>query len=574
MSDVLETYFNPTAMRLAYRRIQCWPDRLAKDQVGIRAFGDQLEENCDRLSQKLIRGGFVPSRGFKYYMPKASKTNRTRTVLAVEDALVYQAIANCIAERQYDRLAEYSSFVFGSVLSPQVKKGVALLDAEEPDFFFFKFWKGLFQKFKESVLHSIQVDKMTYRFETDITGFFDCIPHYNMLEVLSSSFGVEDEVLDLLSECFNRWSGTKESYTPGVGIPQGPLPSYLLANLLLHDLDKAIVEKGLSYYRYMDDISIYGYNEAKMLESLVMIDNYLKSNGLSLNAKKTSIERIDASVSAEKEKALQKLRTFSLYAPDDGFENLGGEVEPPSTVVDSKFSELGEQDHAGMHWDESVVETLVEMEDVLAFWQNEIEAVAEELPKLFENPADSWTDLVAKEEASDTDFIALSARFGLATRKLEELGEAPKPKKGILKFWMWAFDSFFWRVNNFSWTLGLYRSYDPLKAFLKAELKGKFKLYEWSRYFTVQTLSMSQSFSDQELRTDFFPLLNSEDSELVRIAVYRLLLMHTTNAQFVASVDAKLKGESSDFLKLVVLEFKRNQRLGSFRAEDFLGEGL
>lgn len=311
MNKVLQGYFGPEAIRLAYYRVLCWSDRTAKDQVGLKAFGTDLDTNCKTLSSKLIEGKYQPQQGFKFYQPKASKTLRTKTMLKVEDALVYQAIANRIAEGAYPRLQELDDFVFGSVLSPDVVKGTSLLSDTNPHFFFFKNWRGLYQKFKESVLHSIQKDKVQYKFETDITGFFDSIPHYNLLSTLSEKFGVEDEILDLLSNCLNLWSGTRERLTPGVGIPQGVQPSFFFANLLLHELDSLLIGHGFKYYRYMDDISIYGFDEEELLEALLLIDKYTKSHALSINSKKTSIVRIAEN---EAEAIVQELRKVNVFA--------------------------------------------------------------------------------------------------------------------------------------------------------------------------------------------------------------------------------------------------------------------
>ena len=216
MEGTLHKYFNPENIKLAFYRVRCWPDKTVKDQVGIRAFGHDLENNCINFSNKILSGDYHPSKGFKFYVPKASKTLRTKTLLYIEDALVYQAIANKISEINYDTLKDHDSFVFGSVLSPDVTKGTSLFKEDEPNYFFFKFWKNLYQNFKDSIIQSIEVDKVKYKFETDITGFFDSIPHYNLLAKLSEEFGVEDEILDILSECFNMWSGTKDSITPGV----------------------------------------------------------------------------------------------------------------------------------------------------------------------------------------------------------------------------------------------------------------------------------------------------------------------------------------------------------------------
>jgi hypothetical protein len=65
---------------------------------------------------------------------------------------------------------------------------------------------------------------------------------------------LKQEILDdLLNDCLNIYSGTKESVTPGVGIPQGPAASFFFANVFLTDLDYEISQKGYTYYRYMDD---------------------------------------------------------------------------------------------------------------------------------------------------------------------------------------------------------------------------------------------------------------------------------------------------------------------------------
>ena len=332
MNTVLKEYFNNDNLKLAYYRVICWPDRLVKDRFGIHAFGANLDENLKVFSEKIISGNYNPQKGFKFYEPKSSGTQRTKTLLMIEDALVYQAIANKIAQKAYPQLAENENFVFGSVLIAEVELGTELLKAENPNFFFFRFWKSLFGKFKESVIKAIEEDKATYKFETDITGFFDSIPHYNLLLTLSTEFTVEDEILDILSQCFNAWSGTKENNTPGVGIPQGPQPSFFFANLLLHPLDKQVINGAHKYYRYMDDIKIYGYSEEELLDILVQIDIYLKSHGLSINSKKTSIQKIDAT---SEDETVKEFRRIAIMGHDyDGSYN---EVVQIPVILTTQF---------------------------------------------------------------------------------------------------------------------------------------------------------------------------------------------------------------------------------------------
>ena len=576
MSKVLEKYFHPDAIKLAFYRVKRWPDRMVKDQIGINAFGVDLDENSKMLSNKIIGGTYKPQRGFKFYQPKAALTCRTKTMLYVEDALVYQAIANAIGAENYDTLQEQEAFVFGSILHPEVKKGLSLLEEENPNFFFFKFWKNLFNKFKDSIIHNIEVDKVNCKFETDITGFFDCIPHYNLLMKLSDRFNVENEILDLLSSCLNIWSGTKDSITPGVGIPQGPLPSFLFANMLLHDLDDLIIGEGFKYYRYMDDIKIYGYQKEELVKALVLIDKYLKGNGLSINAKKTNIEPI---LEGEDKtlKELKKLDLFSSYEELDDFDDddrkdLDKESE---ATGDSKkeidiFSKLSDQENNFEIYNNPNLEIITEPDKIIDFLKNSISEVEIELPKLFIDPKRAIQTLQVKEDVDDIDFIRLSSQYGTTLSKLDNMGFDTEPNTQLLKFWLFAYKKYFWRANNFGLTIMRYKNNKFAYSTLFNLIDNDFQLYEWAKYHALQTLSLSHSFTDRELRQNIFKMLQYEESDLVKISLYRLLFKHSINKQFTATVKKQLQKESSQYLKMVIADFNKNQNGGEIDIVEFI----
>lgn len=549
MSEVLNKYFNPDNIKLAFLRVQCWPDRMVKDQVGIRAFGAELNKNCKRFSEKIIAGKYAPSRGFKYYMPKSSGTTRTKTLLEIEDAIVYQAIANVIASQSYSELSEHSAFVFGSVLSPETAKGLSILEEKEPNFFFFKFWKHLYLQFKESVIHSIEKDKVKYKFETDITGFFDCIPHYNLLSKLSVKFGVEDEILDLLAGCFNAWSGTKESVTPGVGIPQGCVPSFFFANLLLHDLDDLLVAKGLKYYRYMDDIKIYGYQDLELKRALVEIDMYLKGNGLSINSKKTSIQEIDENSEDETVKEMKKIEIFDQYEGEEIIENFTSDLKRNSASMLS-------QDQDDIIFQIPNIISLTDRQEIESFYKDQIKEVETELPKYFQNPQEVFLELAS--DIDDIDFIKQSVKYSQSIRGLKEIEVDVSPNPELIKFWLFAYEKFFWRANSLGFTLSLYHDNKEIKERLLQLVTTQFDLFEWNRYFAFQTLSFNFKFNDRELREIYFRLLRDEQSDLSKISLYRLLFKHTQNGQFNATLRKQLQKEYSQYLKVLITDFIRN----------------
>lgn len=548
MQKTYNKYFNSDNLKLAYFRVLCWPDRTVKDQVGLRAFGKNIDENCQNFSQKILQGEYQPKRGFKYYMPKASGTTRTKTLLDVEDALIYQAIANVIAESAYELLAENDEFVFGSILSPEVTKGTSILKEIEPNYFFFKFWKQLYQQFKNSVIKSIEVDKVKYKFETDITGFFDCIPHYNLLNKLSERFNVEDEILDLLSNCLNMWSGTKESVTPGVGIPQGPLPSFFLANLLLHDLDDMLVGKGLKYYRYMDDMKIYGYEENDLKRALVEIDMYLKGNGLSINSKKTSILEIDENTEDETVREMRRIDFVSVYEEDET-----DSLELP--LVSKESASLAGQDQNDSLFLPSNLVIITDEEEIEKFYRSQIQEVADELPALFEDHSDS--NLTLKEGVDDIDFIRLSVKYSQSIRGLQHLKKIIEIDAALLKYWLFAYHRFFWRANSFGFTLSVYGDSFLVREKLLQFIKTKFDMFEWNRYYALQTLSFNHSFTDKELRQIFFEMLLHETSDLAKISLYRLLFKHSKSKQFLSTLKKQLQKEDSIYLKTSIADFNR-----------------
>lgn len=548
---VLETYFNIENLRLAYYRIVCWPERLVKDRFGIHAFGAKLDKNLKQLSIKLISGEYSPQRGFKYYEPKSSGTQRTKTLLMIEDALVYQAIANIIALRNYDLLAEHDDFVFGSVLMPDTKPGIELLHQENPKYFFFKFWKSLFIRFKDSVIKAIEQDKATHKFETDITGFFDSIPHYNLLLTLSTHFRVEDEILDLLSVCLNAWSGTKESSTPGVGIPQGPQPSYLLANLLLYPLDKQLISEAFKYYRYMDDIKIYGYSESELRNVLVLIDNYLKGHGLSINSKKTGITSIDA---AKEDETVKELRRFEVIGTDyTGDETIINELSEGGLKSNIIKTLLGLSEQSPEDNNENDVkknlENITDPNKIIEFWEKEISEVERELPTLF--IADSL-ELSDPDNTDDIDFIRLSAKYGTAIRALAEYKKV-NASENLLPYWLFALKKYYWRANNYVLTLQHYKYNKSLKEELTAIYRSD-KNYECYRYHIISCLTYNFEYSDRELRT-FFKYLKEENSELVRYALYCMIINHSDDQQLQSTLRVQLSKEENNYLKLITLDY-------------------
>ncbi|MEY4570828.1 MAG: hypothetical protein RLZ10_21 [Bacteroidota bacterium] len=549
---IFQKYFSPDNLRLAWERMVRSNGKDIKDFFGIEIYASNLDKNLARLSEAILKGEFKPQRPFKYYEPKASKTHRTKSVLSIDDALVYQAIANEVATANYKRLAENNSFVFGSVLHPEVEKGTELLKESDADFYFFEYYIPLYNKFINSVNTEIGNTNIRFKLETDITGFFDCIPHSKLLITLNK-FGVEPEILDLLKDCLNIYSGTKESVTPGVGIPQGPAASFFYANVFLNDLDYTISQNGYTYYRYMDDIRIYEETEEMLTEALVLIDNFLKGRALSLNTKKTSIEEIGE----DREK--EKLPFLTGYGEElEEYESKDSSREKQKQVYLTEQSPDNEQEK------KYIIKT-IEGNELINYCKKEIEEVEKTLFAKFKGIENE--NFNSRTLINDEDLKKQIVHIAYKWRSLNSiLKSVDKPilNEDLIPIWLFCVEHFFWKANHFCWNLNQYGA-SSLVTLKLNELIQKFKSFEWVRYQILSNMASVQNFNSSELR-EIFRKSKEEQSGLVRLGYYMILLKHLkSDHQLFASLRQAIKDDKEPYIK---------NRLSSFITRKTSNENL
>ena len=109
---------------LAFKRVVNSPNRFELlDYFGSDLMKHNLDKNLNDLSEHIIAGNYKPKRPIKFSIKK-SKTQRTKSILFIEDAIVYQAIVNRIAYLNYDKIIEFNHISFSSILNENVKLGL------------------------------------------------------------------------------------------------------------------------------------------------------------------------------------------------------------------------------------------------------------------------------------------------------------------------------------------------------------------------------------------------------------------------------------------------------------------
>jgi hypothetical protein len=122
----------------------------------------------------------------------------------------------------------------------------------------------------------------------DIVDFYQRIYIHRLENSLTDLSHAVDEI-SILKRFWMTWS-QNASY----GIPIGPIFSSLLGEVVLDEVDKYMLSRGVDFVRYIDDYVIFGESEASCLQGIFILGERLQSaEGLSLNSSKTTVMTSD-----------------------------------------------------------------------------------------------------------------------------------------------------------------------------------------------------------------------------------------------------------------------------------------
>ncbi|MDH4378664.1 MAG: RNA-directed DNA polymerase [Vampirovibrionales bacterium] len=205
-------------------------------------------------------------------IPKQDLGVRPGYIVNFNDKVIYQAVISSISKKISETLSP-DNIVYGY----KVKNENAIRPIEDG----IEAWK----KFHANAIHHYKKLKYKYMLKTDVVGYFEHIKHEVLFEELANN-EVKIASINLLRKFLGRWSECK-----GSGIPQGIMGSYLLANIYLDPVDKAMIRQGFVYSRYMDDMYIFAMSESEIKQAKIFLVQNLRKIGLSLQSKKTDIFR-------------------------------------------------------------------------------------------------------------------------------------------------------------------------------------------------------------------------------------------------------------------------------------------
>lgn len=277
-------------IRRAYRWLQSNPDPTYKQYFrdSYTAYAASSQHNLKRIQRKIKKEIFEAHDATKIYTPKPSGILRPLTLITVDDQIAYQACVNIIAEKLKSRVrARYLKNVYGN------------LYAGKTSIFFYLDWKKCYRAYSAAVKECIEED-YDYVANFDLTAFYDSIDHHVLKDCLLD-IGVDMDLVEFLLSCLKTWTpnlGASGSRViiQGHGIPQGPLSSGLLSEVVLKHLDDCAlkrIRRSTKYLRYVDDIKVLSKDEAGLRRKLVLLDLASKEIGLFPQSDKINIRRVE-----------------------------------------------------------------------------------------------------------------------------------------------------------------------------------------------------------------------------------------------------------------------------------------
>ena len=266
----------------AWRWIRSNPDAAYKSYFRefYTVYAVAYEVLLANLRDRIRRGVFEPTDACKIFLPKPSGILRPYSLLTVEDQIAYQAAVNVIAERLAPKVRHrYNREVFGHLYAGKSSQ------------WFYRKWTDGYAKFNTAVREAYG-DGFTISASFDLTACYDSLDH-GVLKHFLLKIGCDRDFCEHFTGWLSAWTATDHGIYHNHGIPQGPLSSGLISEVVLQHFDaNRGSEARIRYFRYVDDIRLFARSEHVLRRMLVRLDKLSKDIGLFPQAGKISIHQV------------------------------------------------------------------------------------------------------------------------------------------------------------------------------------------------------------------------------------------------------------------------------------------
>ena len=202
---------------------------------------------------------------------------RKIAIIRPEDLVVYHAIAAMIAEPFEKARSDIArGRIFSHRFKPNLKRGQLFSSIHN------------IRNFQATSVSISKQDSVKYIVKSDIANFYDRINIHRVESILLTTKDLNKRVVQLINQILLHWA-KRNSY----GLPIGSNGSRILAEVALYNVDRSLKEAGLKFIRFVDDYRIFTRTATEAHSALAMLIELLDREGLFINTRKSSIERLD-----------------------------------------------------------------------------------------------------------------------------------------------------------------------------------------------------------------------------------------------------------------------------------------
>jgi len=275
-------------LRLAWRRINTASNLQHKRffREAYLVYEASLDQNLKALHQSLLNKAWRATHVTRIYLPKPSGLQRPITLLGIEDQILLQAFANCVADKIRNKRKQVELVcVFSNQLATPADS-----------IFFTEHWQSTYRKFQEKCKGLFNKG---YRWtaDFDLSAYYDTISH-NVLKQIVSPKKNDTDAWGQVSKWLQTWTAVESNSMKGHGIPQGPIASDFLAEAFFLPIDLEMMKRGITYIRYVDDIRLFGREENEVRKSAIVLEQLCRERGLIPQSSKFGIRELNTAQEA------------------------------------------------------------------------------------------------------------------------------------------------------------------------------------------------------------------------------------------------------------------------------------